>query len=124
MRQRYVTQIVETGAKIRGDRWAEGLDETHAWPFLMVYKTVYQNAIYLVMVLGQPCRSTPQQRRYTQDVTKQPADDDTDFWLAIPGLRESLIEAEADYAGGRTYGEDEIRARFGVPRRGRRQNSQ
>jgi hypothetical protein len=30
-------------------------------------------------------------------------DDDTDFWLAIPGFRESLIEAEADYAAGRTF---------------------
>jgi hypothetical protein len=47
----------------------------------------------------------------------QPADDeddDTDFWLAIPGFRESLIEAEADYAAGRTFGEEEIRARFGL----------
>ena len=23
-------------------------------------------------------------------------DDDTDFWLAVPGFRESLLEAEAD----------------------------
>lgn len=41
--------------------------------------------------------------------------DDTDFWLAIPGFRESLVEAEADYAAGRTFGEEEIRARFGLP---------
>jgi len=40
--------------------------------------------------------------------------DDTDFWLAIPGFRESLVEAEADYAAGRTFGEEEIRARFGL----------
>ena len=40
--------------------------------------------------------------------------DDTDFWLAIPGFRESLIEAEVDYATGRTFGEEEIRARFGL----------
>jgi hypothetical protein len=45
-------------------------------------------------------------------------DDDTDFWLSIPGFRESLIEAEADYAAGRTVGEEEIRARFGLPPRG------
>lgn len=44
-------------------------------------------------------------------------DDDTESWLSIPGFRESLMEAEADYAAGRTYGEDEIRARFGLPRR-------
>src|SRR6478672_8355465 len=29
-------------------------------------------------------------------------DDDTDFWLTIPGFGNSLIEAEADYATGRT----------------------
>jgi len=46
-------------------------------------------------------------------------DDDTDFWLTIPGLRESLIDAEADYATGRTSGEEEIRTRFGLPPRGR-----
>ena len=46
-------------------------------------------------------------------------DDDTDFWLTIPGLRESLIDAEADYAIGRTSGEEEIRTRFGLPPRGR-----
>jgi hypothetical protein len=42
-------------------------------------------------------------------------DDDTDFWLTIPGFRESLVEAEADYAAGRTFGEEEIRARYGLP---------
>lgn len=49
---------------------------------------------------------------------EQPAEDedDTDFWLSIPGLRESLIEAEADCTAGRTYGEDETRAHFGLPR--------
>lgn len=44
-------------------------------------------------------------------------DDDTKFWLVVPGFRESLIEAEADYAAGRTFGEDEIRARYGLPAR-------
>jgi hypothetical protein len=42
---------------------------------------------------------------------------DTDFWMSIPGFRESLVEADADYAGGRTYGEEEVRARFGLPPR-------
>ncbi len=41
-------------------------------------------------------------------------DDETDFWLAVPGFRESLIEAEADIAAGRTFGEEEIRARYGL----------
>jgi hypothetical protein len=44
-------------------------------------------------------------------------EDDTDFWLAIPGFRESLIEAAADYAAGRTFSGDEIRARFKLPPR-------
>jgi antitoxin YefM len=39
------------------------------------------------------------------------------FWLSQPGIRESI--AEADIAGGRTYGEDEIRAEFSVPKRSR-----
>jgi PHD/YefM family antitoxin component YafN of YafNO toxin-antitoxin module len=43
--------------------------------------------------------------------------DETDYWLSIPGFRESLAEADADYAAGRTYGEQEIRARFGLPPR-------
>ena len=41
-------------------------------------------------------------------------EDDTDFWLATPGFRESLIEAEADIAAGRTYSAEEVRARFGL----------
>ena len=40
--------------------------------------------------------------RYTDGVTDKvdrPADDDdTDFWLSVPSFRESLIEADADYA--------------------------
>lgn len=42
---------------------------------------------------------------------------ETLYWLAQPGIRESIAEADADIASGRTYGEDEIRAEFGVPRR-------
>jgi hypothetical protein len=58
-------------------------------------------------------------RRYPDTVTNnaaRPTDDDdgTDFWLAMPGLRESLIEAEADCAAGRTFSEEEIRAHFGL----------
>jgi prevent-host-death family protein len=42
---------------------------------------------------------------------------ETLYWLSQPGIAESLAEADADIAAGRTYGEDEIRAEFGVPRR-------
>jgi antitoxin YefM len=42
---------------------------------------------------------------------------ETLYWLSQPGLKESIAEAEADIAAGRTFGEDEIRAEFGVPRR-------
>ena len=37
-------------------------------------------------------------------------DDETNFWLAIPDLRESLIEAEADIAAGRTFSKEDIRS--------------
>ena len=77
------------------------------------------------------CRSCAQARRgllgciagtvrYADGVTDtadRPADDDTDFWLSVPGFRESLIEAEADYAAGRTFSEEEIRTKFGGYRR-------
>ena len=43
---------------------------------------------------------------------------ETLFWLSQPGIRESLAEADADVAAGRTYSEDEIRAEFGVAKRG------
>jgi antitoxin YefM len=42
---------------------------------------------------------------------------ETLFWLSQPGIHEDLAEAEADYAAGRSLGEDEVRARYGVPRR-------
>ena len=41
---------------------------------------------------------------------------ETLYWLSQPGLRESIAEADDDVAAGRTYGEDEIRTEFGVPR--------
>ena len=44
---------------------------------------------------------------------------ETLFWLSQPGIRESIAEAEADIAAGRTYGEDEIRAELSVPKRSR-----
>ena len=43
---------------------------------------------------------------------------ETLFWLSQPGIRETLVEADADVAPGRTCGEDEIRAELGVPKRG------
>jgi prevent-host-death family protein len=42
---------------------------------------------------------------------------ETLFWLSQPGIRETIAEAEGDIAAGRTHGEDEIRAAFGVPKR-------
>lgn len=38
---------------------------------------------------------------------------ETLFWLSQPGIRDTLAEADA----GATYGEDAIRAEFGVPKR-------
>jgi hypothetical protein len=54
------------------------------------------------------------------DKADRPADDDdddADFWLSIPGFRESLIEAEADYAAGHTFSGEELRTKFGLPAR-------
>jgi prevent-host-death family protein len=42
---------------------------------------------------------------------------ETLYWLSQPGTVESIAEADDDIAAGRTYGEDEIPAEFGVPRR-------
>lgn len=42
---------------------------------------------------------------------------ETLFWLSQPGIAESVAAAEADIAAGRTCGEDEVRARLGVPAR-------
>ena len=42
---------------------------------------------------------------------------ETLYWLSQPGIRDSVAEADADIAAGRTYSEDDIRAEFGVPRR-------
>lgn len=42
---------------------------------------------------------------------------ETLYWLSQPGTAESIAQADADIAAGRTYGEEEIRTEFGVPRR-------
>lgn len=42
---------------------------------------------------------------------------ETLFWLSQPGIRDTIAEAEADIAAGRTHSEGEIRAEFGVPKR-------
>jgi prevent-host-death family protein len=41
---------------------------------------------------------------------------ETMYWLSQPGIRDAVVEADADIAAGRTYGEGEIRSEFGVPR--------
>jgi antitoxin YefM len=43
---------------------------------------------------------------------------ETLFWLSQPGVHESIREAKADVVAGRVYTEDQIRAEFGVPKRG------
>lgn len=43
---------------------------------------------------------------------------ETLFWLSQPDIRESLTEARTDVSAGRVHTEDEIRADFGVPKRG------
>src|SRR5664279_2400783 len=42
---------------------------------------------------------------------------ETLFWLSQPGIHESIAEAQADIAAGRTYTEDQIRADLGVPKK-------
>lgn len=44
---------------------------------------------------------------------------ETLFWLSQPGIRDTLAEADADIAAGRTHGEEAIRAEFDVPQRDR-----
>ena len=43
---------------------------------------------------------------------------ETLFWLSQPRIHEDLAEAEADIAAGRTYDEDQVRARLGLPAKG------
>lgn len=42
---------------------------------------------------------------------------ETLHWLSQPGIVESVAQSEADVTEGRTFGEDEIRAAYQVPRR-------
>ena len=35
---------------------------------------------------------------------------ETEYWLSVLGIRESLAQSEEDIAAGRTYGEAEVRA--------------
>lgn len=42
--------------------------------------------------------------------------DDDDWPIDVEDLREALYESEADIAAGRTFSEEEIRARYGIPR--------
>lgn len=44
---------------------------------------------------------------------------ETLFWLSQPDIHESIAEARADAAAGRFSTEEEIRAEFHVPKRGR-----
>jgi hypothetical protein len=37
-------------------------------------------------------------------------EDETEYWLSVVGIRESLAQSEEDIAAGRTYGEAEVRA--------------
>jgi hypothetical protein len=56
-------------------------------------------------------------------------EDETEYWLSVVGIRESLAQSEEDIAAGRTYGEADVRAllvdkrRVGCGRPRRRRNS-
>ncbi|MBN7297564.1 hypothetical protein PP568_25285 [Mycobacteroides abscessus] len=83
------------------------------------------------LVRGGPCSPTPVRHRSDLGVPdgcdEPPEDDwpidDLDDWpfadpaVDVARLRESLRESEADIAAGRTFGEDEIRTRYGLPRK-------
>ncbi len=44
---------------------------------------------------------------------------ETLFWLSQPEIRESIAQARTDIAEGRSYSEEDIRAEFRIPKRGR-----
>jgi hypothetical protein len=44
-------------------------------------------------------------------------DEETECWLSQPHILQSLAEADADYAAGRTFSGEEIRTLFGLPPR-------
>jgi hypothetical protein len=37
-------------------------------------------------------------------------DGETEYWLSVLGIRESLAQSEEDIAAGHTYGEADVRA--------------
>ena len=43
---------------------------------------------------------------------------ETLFWLSQSGIRDTIADADADIALGRTSGEDDIRTEFAVSKRG------
>jgi antitoxin YefM len=42
---------------------------------------------------------------------------ETLYWLSKPGIRESIAEAEREYAAGETTAGQDLRAEFGLPPR-------
>ncbi|MEO6500926.1 MAG: type II toxin-antitoxin system Phd/YefM family antitoxin [Jatrophihabitantaceae bacterium] len=40
---------------------------------------------------------------------------ETLYWLSKPGIRESIAQAQHEYAAGETISGDELRAEFGLP---------
>lgn len=64
-------------------------------------------------------RKPPSGQRCTQE--EWPIDD-LDDWpfddpsIDVAALHKSLLESEADLAAGRTFSEEDIRARYGLPR--------
>ena len=57
---------------------------------------------------------SPEEDWPINDLDDWPFDDPS---VDVARLRESLMESEADIAAGRTFGEDEIRTRYGLPRK-------
>ena len=53
----------------------------------------------------------------TSEANEDPAavDEETEYWLSQPHILQTIADAEADFAAGRTLGEEEIRNEFGVP---------
>ena len=46
-------------------------------------------------------------------------DYETSYWLSRPNIGDSIAQADADIATGRVWGEEDIRAEFGLPPRRR-----
>ncbi|KAB7743315.1 type II toxin-antitoxin system prevent-host-death family antitoxin [Nostocoides sp. F2B08] len=43
---------------------------------------------------------------------------ETLHWLSVPGIRDAIAEADADYAAGRTVTVDQLKAEMATERRG------